>query len=107
MSRRRKKLTSGEGWSLVPAGSESESTPEPEAGSGEPRARISLEKRRGKPVTVIQFEGLEAERIRDLGRDLRTRMAAGGKTGASGVEIQGDHRERVRELLKEQGLEVR
>ncbi len=104
MSRRRKKLESGDGWTFVPASEES--SPVSESNS-QPEAKLSLERRRGKPVTVIQLEGLEADRAKELGKALKTKAAAGGKVSAEIVEIQGDHREMVREYLNNEGLKVK
>jgi len=62
--------------------------------------KIKIEKRRfGKEVTVI--EGLDPS-VFDLKRvasQLKSRLATGGTVKNGHVELQGDHRQRVRQIL--------
>ncbi|MGC9121322.1 MAG: stress response translation initiation inhibitor YciH [Thermogladius sp.] len=54
----------------------------------------------GKAVTVI--EGLPQERdvLKSIAKTLKTKLAAGGTYRDDGViELQGDHRHRVKEIL--------
>jgi translation initiation factor 1 len=81
------------------------------------RAELSVEKRgSGKVVTVIG--GLPANRgfLDALARELKRLCGAGGRVRGlipgegqipSSVEIQGDHRERLRELLGRKGWTVK
>jgi translation initiation factor 1 len=75
---------------------------------GKPVAKLSLEKRAsGKHVTVIA--GLPANRVflGGLCRDLKKACAAGGSAGEDSIELQGDQRERLRELLPQKGMRVK
>jgi len=72
------------------------------------RVNVSVEKRgSGKVVTMI--DGLPANRafLDALARELKKSCGTGGRTGEGWVEIQGDHRERLRELLARKGWTVK
>jgi translation initiation factor 1 len=70
-------------------------------------ARVRREKRRGKFVTVVAGLDPSATDLRALLKELRSSFGAGGSvTGPKSepeLELQGDHRDRVVELLKERG----
>jgi len=71
------------------------------------RIRILTDTRRyGKVVTVV--EGIDASDINmeDLARKLKTKCAAGGTFKAGRIELQGDHKKKVREVLEELGFSV-
>lgn len=74
---------------------------------GPPIARLRLEKRRGRPVTVCVLEGVTEDDARAHARDLRELCGTGGTSRGGEFELQGDHRERVREFLSRRGLGVR
>lgn len=72
------------------------------------RVNLSIEKRgSGKVVTMI--DGLPANRefLDALARELKKSCGTGGRIGETFVEIQGDHRERLRELLAKKGWTVK
>lgn len=102
-----KKLTSGEGWSLVPAADPTES----EAVSLPPAAqkiRISLEKRaKGKTVTLVSPLVLSSSDLKQLAKQLKNACGAGGTERPGEIELQGDCRDRVRDWLKANGWGVR
>jgi len=69
--------------------------------------RILTDTRRyGKIVTVV--EGINDSDIDmdDLARKLKTRCAAGGTHKAGRIELQGDHKKKVKEVLEELGFSV-
>ncbi|HEY3203074.1 MAG TPA: hypothetical protein VGL03_05380 [Thermoanaerobaculia bacterium] len=71
-------------------------------------ARLRLESRAsGKHVTVIA--GLPANRdfLETLCRDLKKACGTGGAAGEDSIELQGDQRERLRELLPKKGIQVK
>jgi translation initiation factor 1 len=71
-------------------------------------ATLRIENRAsGKVVTVI--DGLPANRdfLNDVARELKKSCGTGGRTGETDVELQGDHRERLRELLARKGWKVK
>jgi translation initiation factor 1 len=67
-------------------------------------ARVRRERRAGgKWVTVVDGLDANATDLSGLLKKLKAACAAGGGVTGTGVEVQGDHRERVVELLKEMG----
>jgi translation initiation factor 1 len=63
---------------------------------------IFMEKRAaGKSVTIIRNLSGDTEALLAL---LKKHCAAGGKAFADSVEIQGDHRDKVRAFLRERGF---
>jgi translation initiation factor 1 len=71
-------------------------------------ARLSVAKRqRGKLVTLIQGLPAAGNDLPELLRHLKSRCGAGGALGGDTLEIQGDHRERIRAALEEMGYRVK
>lgn len=71
-------------------------------------AKLRVENRRsGKNVTVV--DGLPDNRpfLDALCRDLKKACGTGGSTGENTIELQGDQRERLRELLAKKGFLVK
>ena len=66
----------------------------------------SMKRRYGKIVTLI--EGIDSGDIDldDLARKLKTRCAAGGTVKSGKIELQGDHKKKVEQVLKEMGFLV-
>ena len=117
MKEPRSRRTEGEGWMLVRncprcGRPEAECRCGPRgpasgrAASG-PIIRLRMERRRGKPVTVLAAEGLDPARLEELMKELKSACASGGTVKGGEGELQGDHRERVRAVLRERGIEVR
>jgi translation initiation factor 1 len=76
-------------------------------GRTEQHLSIRTEKRRyDKPVTIV--EGLDSGEVdvKELASELKRKMATGGTVNEGAIELQGDHRERVAEVLREKGYEV-
>jgi translation initiation factor 1 len=71
------------------------------------KIRILTDTRRyGKVVTVV--EGIDSTDIdlNDLARKLKTRCAAGGTAKDGRIELQGEHKKKVKEVLEELGFSV-
>ncbi len=71
------------------------------------RIRITSDRRRyGKVVTIV--EGLDASDVdlEDLARTLKTKVAAGGTVKNGKIELQGEHRKKVEQTLRELGYNV-
>lgn len=60
--------------------------------------QISIEKRRGKVITVLA--GVEGDATALL-KIMRKKLSAGGSAGVDRIELQGDHRKRLPELVAE------
>jgi len=58
----------------------------------------------GKVVTVI--EGLDEKKsdLKELLKKLKSRMACGGTIRERGLELQGDHKDKIKEVLVELGF---
>lgn len=69
------------------------------------KIKVFTERRRyGKAVTIIQ--GIEAKdiNIKKLLKFLKTKLACGGTYKHNEIELQGDHREKIKRLLVQQGF---
>ncbi|NOZ76574.1 MAG: stress response translation initiation inhibitor YciH [Euryarchaeota archaeon] len=58
----------------------------------------------GKLMTVV--EGIDAKNIdlKDLVKDLKTQCACGGTAKEDRIELQGDHRRQVKDMLLKKGF---
>ena len=63
--------------------------------------------RAGKTVTTVYGLQHTSSTFRDLLRTLKTHCGAGGTVREDGLEIQGDHRERIAEKLGALGYRVK
>ena len=72
-------------------------------------AKLRMEKagRGGKTVTVVDGLPRNASFLKDLCQELKRACGTGGAVGDGTVELQGDLRERVRELLLKKGFVVK
>lgn len=69
--------------------------------------RVQMEKRNGKPVTIIsEFQGTEKE-LKELAKTLKMSCSAGGTADNGMALIQGDFRVKVAELLQKMGYKVK
>jgi len=67
-------------------------------------ARVQRERRGGgKVVTVVSGLDPVASDLPGLLKKLKSACAAGGGVGEGVVEIQGDHRDRIVQILREMG----
>jgi translation initiation factor 1 len=77
------------------------------AGDGIVRVSRETKGRGGKAVTLVRGLALAEPALNSLGKQLRTACGAGGTVKDGVIEVQGDHCERVIDLLKAQGLTVK
>jgi translation initiation factor 1 len=80
-----------------------------EAGPDKVVAKLRMEKtgRGGKTVTVVYGLPQNAEFLKELAQELKRACGTGGTTTEDGVELQGDLRDRVREVLAKRGYAVK
>ncbi|MDO9196802.1 translation initiation factor Sui1 [Rhodoferax sp.] len=71
--------------------------------------RVSRETkgRAGKGVTLVRGLALDALALAALGKQLKTACGSGGTVKEGVIEVQGDHCDRVIEMLKSQGFVVK
>ncbi len=81
-------------------------TPAP-PGDGIVRVGRETKGRKGKGVTVVTGVPLGDAELKKLARQLKQKCGAGGTLRQGIIEIQGDHRELLAALLKEQGFTVK
>ena len=72
-------------------------------------AKLRMEKkgRGGKAVTVVYDLPNNEPFLKELSQELKRACGAGGTVVEGGVEIQGDLRDRVREILVKKGYTVK
>jgi translation initiation factor 1 len=54
-----------------------------------------------KPITIV--EGIDEKSGRSVSKQLKTKLACGGTFKEGKIELQGNHKERTKQLLKEMG----
>lgn len=73
----------------------------------EQRASVRVETRRyGKPMTIVEGLDPKVVDLQDLASELKRAVASGGSVTEGHIELQGDHANRVPELLRERGFAV-
>ena len=77
------------------------------AGQGGVRVSRDTKGRGGKAVTVVRGVPFDTAALQALGKRLRTACGSGGTTKDGVIEVQGDHVERVIEMLRAEGLTVK
>jgi translation initiation factor 1 len=72
-------------------------------------AKVRMEKkgRGGKTVTVVYGLPQNAEFLKELSQELKRACGTGGTVVEGGVELQGDLRPRVRDVLAQRGYIVK
>ena len=69
--------------------------------------RISVDSRRyGKVVTVIDGIDENDIDINDLAKQLKNKCAAGGTSKDGRIELQGDHKKKVKAALEDMGFKT-
>jgi translation initiation factor 1 len=65
--------------------------------------RLERKGRGGKTVTVIEGLRMTQAEAETLLRYLKSQLGTGGTRGQNGLEVQGDHRDAVMEVLQRRG----
>lgn len=76
-------------------------------GDGIVRVSRETKGRGGKAVTLVKGVLLDAAGLTELGKKLKNACGSGGTVKDGVIEVQGDHCDRVVELLKAQGHTVK
>lgn len=76
-------------------------------GDGIVRIQKQTSGRKGKGVSVIIGLDLDDTELTKLGAELKKRCGCGGSTKDGTIEIQGDKRELLKELLELKGFKVK
>ncbi len=65
------------------------------------------EKRKGKPITILEGYTGASEDFKVLAKELKTTLSVGGSFKDDKIIIQGDYRDKIMLLLKEKGFAVK
>ena len=76
------------------------------AGGGRVKVRREVSGRRGKGVTTVSGVPLDDAGLRDLAGRLKKRCGVGGSVKDGVIELQGDHRDAVMEVLRAAGYDA-
>lgn len=65
------------------------------------------EKRKGKPITILEgYNGAQKD-FKLLAKEIKTKLSVGGSFKDEKIIIQGDYRDKIMQLLKEKGFNVK
>ena len=70
------------------------------------KVRREVGGRKGKTVTTVANVALDDAGLKDLAGKLKKRCGVGGSVKDGVIELQGDHREVVLEVLKAEGYDA-
>ncbi len=65
------------------------------------------EKRKGKPITIIEGYTGTDEDFKMLAKEIKTKLSVGGSFKDEKIIIQGDYRDKIMEMLKAKGFKVK
>ena len=65
------------------------------------------EKRKGKPITIIEGYAGADDDFKSLAKDLKKKFSVGGSFKNDIIIIQGDYRDKIMSFLKELGFNVK
>lgn|SRR5690554_3511358 len=65
------------------------------------------EKRKGKPITIIDgYNGADKD-FKILAKELKTQLSVGGSFKKNSIIIQGDFRDQIMSILQKKGFKVK
>jgi translation initiation factor 1 len=65
------------------------------------------EKRKGKPITILEGYNGAKNDFKILSKELKTILGVGGSYKDDTIIIQGDYRDKIMSILKEKGFKVK
>jgi translation initiation factor 1 len=65
------------------------------------------EKRKGKPITILEGYTGADEDFKKLAKDLKKILSVGGSFKEDKIIIQGDYRDKIMQILKDKGFAVK
>ena len=76
-------------------------------GDGIIRIRRETKGRKGKGVTTVDGFDLDTDGLKKLAKTLKQKCSTGGTVKDGVIEIQGDHRDTLKNELQRQGFSVK
>jgi len=65
------------------------------------------EKRKGKPITILEgYNGADSD-FKKLAKELKTKLSVGGSFKNGKIVVQGDYRDKIMKILQEKGFKVK
>lgn len=65
------------------------------------------EKRKGKPITIIDGYNGASEDFKKLAKEIKTTLSVGGSFKDDKIIIQGDYRNKIMQILTDKGFNVK
>ncbi|WP_298555726.1 translation initiation factor [uncultured Algibacter sp.] len=65
------------------------------------------EKRKGKPITILEGYTGATEDFKILAKEIKTKLSVGGSFKDDKIIIQGDYRDKIMQMLKDKGFNVK
>ena len=65
------------------------------------------EKRKGKPITILEGYTGADEDFKKLAKELKQKLSVGGSFKDDKIIIQGDYRDKIMQILKDKGFNVK
>lgn len=65
------------------------------------------EKRKGKPITILEGYTGATDDFKLLAKELKTTLSVGGSFKDDKIIIQGDYRDKIMQILKTKGFNVK
>ncbi|MCB9202776.1 MAG: translation initiation factor [Flavobacteriales bacterium] len=63
--------------------------------------------RAGKPVTIIDNFLGDDEQLKELAKHIKSKLGVGGSVKDNQIIIQGNHRDKIMDILKEKGFKTK
>ena len=65
------------------------------------------EKRKGKPITILDGYNGATSDFKKLAKEIKTTLSVGGSFKYDKIIIQGDYRDKIMQILKDKGFNVK
>ncbi|MBT8188468.1 MAG: translation initiation factor [Croceitalea sp.] len=90
-----------------PSASKEDRTKPPEFWLQDEPIICKYEKRKGKPVTILEgYNGADSD-FKKLAKEIKSMLSVGGSYKNDKIIIQGDYRVKIMDFLKEKGFSVK
>ncbi len=91
----------------VPSSEEPETNEEPTVWLQDDPLICKYEKRKGKPITIIEGYTGATNDFKQLAREIKQLLSVGGSFKNEQIIIQGDYRDRIMQFLQDKGFKTK